>query len=578
MGETAGIATLPHVDPVEKPPEYEHPNATNALRVWIAERWDSLGAPAFGARVPGTVLVASLAAAIGILVSIYTISNGSNFWFLDAQSHLAIARRIFDSQAPGIQQLGTVWLPAPHVLYLPFVQSTWLWSTGWAGAIVGVGALAASTAAIYRIAVRIGLGRAGRLAALVFFVLNPSLLYVSTTALTEPVLIAGMLGCVAGLARWATRNRRSSGGEIAVFAGLPASVAVMSRYEGWALIMGGTLFIAVVAWRRWRDVGYAARMCFSFAAVPLAAVAWWVAYNFAIYRDPLEFMLGEYSAAGQQQSIVDSGMLPTEGNLGLTLWTYNWTVFQAAGLVLTLCALGGAVALIRTRGLDTSALLVWLMGIPYVFSIVSLYLGQTVVYNDRSLPQGWFNTRFGLPVLPFLVILAGVLVHQIWRTKWLHRQRGARIAVAGVLTIAVVGQGVWWWQAPSERVGVLAEASFYERDNAQARAAADYLAANYRDGKILMDESHAQNSFLPYIGISLDQYYNISTGELFDEVLLRPNQFAEWIFVDTKADPVTGVASDRGYQAMQEDPSLFANYTRVFSAGDQAVYRRIGAR
>ena len=38
----------------------------------------------------------------------------------DAIAHLHIARRVFDSHRPGLSQLGSVWLPLPHLLMIPF--------------------------------------------------------------------------------------------------------------------------------------------------------------------------------------------------------------------------------------------------------------------------------------------------------------------------------------------------------------------------------------------------------------------------------------------------------------------------
>ena len=61
--------------------------------------------------------------------------QGWTLWYGDADAHLNIARRIFDSRTPGYEQLGTVWLPLPHVLMLPFVQSDALWRSGVGGAI-----------------------------------------------------------------------------------------------------------------------------------------------------------------------------------------------------------------------------------------------------------------------------------------------------------------------------------------------------------------------------------------------------------------------------------------------------------
>src|SRR5690349_15855075 len=51
----------------------------------------------------------------------------------DAVAHINIARRVFDSRTPSPMQLGTVWLPLPHVLTIPFVISTRMWQSGIGG-------------------------------------------------------------------------------------------------------------------------------------------------------------------------------------------------------------------------------------------------------------------------------------------------------------------------------------------------------------------------------------------------------------------------------------------------------------
>jgi hypothetical protein len=62
-----------------------------------------------------------------VILLLAALSSASAFWFFrhgyslyygDAEAHLNIARRIVDSRMPGYFQIGTVWLPLPHVLML----------------------------------------------------------------------------------------------------------------------------------------------------------------------------------------------------------------------------------------------------------------------------------------------------------------------------------------------------------------------------------------------------------------------------------------------------------------------------
>src|SRR5678815_3549121 len=65
----------------------------------------------------------------------YFYSNGWILYYGDAEAHLDIARRMVDSRTPGYDQVGTVWLPLPHWLMLPFVRNDALWWSGVAGSI-----------------------------------------------------------------------------------------------------------------------------------------------------------------------------------------------------------------------------------------------------------------------------------------------------------------------------------------------------------------------------------------------------------------------------------------------------------
>ena len=73
-------------------------------------------------------------------------------------------------------------------------------------------------------------------------------------------------------------------------------------------------------------------MAGGYVMIPAAAVLWWISYNWAIYGNPLEFMFGQYSAYAQQKNITDGGLLPTKGNLGLTLTTFHWSLLETVGV------------------------------------------------------------------------------------------------------------------------------------------------------------------------------------------------------------------------------------------------------
>src|SRR5271155_3562701 len=139
-----------------------------------------------------TMLVAWTALAAGLAALAFCVRRGILLLYGDAVAHLHIARRVFDSLTPGYRQLGSVWLPLPHILLLPFVWNMGWWRSGLAGACLSIPSYVLGCAGIYRLA-RMWLPLSAALVVVAFYGLNPGLLYMATTAMTEPLFLAQMI-------------------------------------------------------------------------------------------------------------------------------------------------------------------------------------------------------------------------------------------------------------------------------------------------------------------------------------------------------------------------------------------------
>src|SRR6476660_499905 len=84
------------------------------------------------------LLVGVIAALIGVNAFLYFLSHDQTFVHIDAIAHVNKARGLFDNIQPGIRQLGTVWLPLPHILMAPLTVIDPLWRTGAAGSLVSM--------------------------------------------------------------------------------------------------------------------------------------------------------------------------------------------------------------------------------------------------------------------------------------------------------------------------------------------------------------------------------------------------------------------------------------------------------
>ncbi len=82
-----------------------------------------------------TALLAEVAVVVSVISFLFYFHNDCLLLYGDAVAHINIARRVFDSRTPGLLQLGTVWLPLPHLLMIPFLVSNWAWQTGFGGSV-----------------------------------------------------------------------------------------------------------------------------------------------------------------------------------------------------------------------------------------------------------------------------------------------------------------------------------------------------------------------------------------------------------------------------------------------------------
>src|SRR6266571_4970969 len=97
-----------------------------------------------------TALLAGFAAFVSVASFLFYFRRGELLLYGDAVAHINIARRVFDSRTPGLLQLGTVWLPLPHLLMIPFLIFDGMWRSGVGGSIPSMIAYVLGVIGIFR--------------------------------------------------------------------------------------------------------------------------------------------------------------------------------------------------------------------------------------------------------------------------------------------------------------------------------------------------------------------------------------------------------------------------------------------
>lgn len=504
-------------------------------------------------------------AAITLAAAVWSSSHGLLLVYADTRSHLTIARRLVDGPNRGLVQLGTVWLPLQHLLLAPLTAIDTLWTSGWAGALLGAACMAIEAAAIWHIAsVLNGGARLAGLLAAVVYVTNPTILYMHTTAFTEPVLYAAVLTATSGLVHWAKREKPLSGGELALYCGAPTALAVLARYDGWAFAAVGGLCVAGIAWRRWGSGRYALKLTACFGAPSAVAAAWWMWFNWVNFGDPLEFQRGRYSAQAQQDVLAKQGNLPDKGDLFHSIGTFARAAWGALGWITLVAAVAGVVVIAlrmrKDRGTPSAvprvlALVLALAATPAAFYVWSLFTGQVALRLGTSSAESTFNLRYGAAVIPGLAILAATALAAIDGSEAWRKAAAVALALCPFVALAVVPG----WQ----EVGVIREGLEQREAGSDQWAAANWLHDRIGSDTVLIDDSI--NPMLPVIGTGLDHV--IAPFSRTWKASLRRPTGVEFIYVDR------GNPDDEIRRTIARDPSFLDGFDLAAEFGSVAVYR-----
>ncbi len=521
-----------------------------ARRALRGEAGLAVRAEAGGARVGAsreeTLPVALGAVVLAFIAFLVCFSRGYILLYGDAVAHLGIARRLLDSRNPGLVQMGGVWLPLSHVIMLPFIWKMQWWQNGMAGAWPSMLCFLFAVVGFYRLARRM-LTQRWAFVGTAFFALNPNLLYLSTTAMTEPLFLAVILWltlltleCVDAMKRGAERRVR----RLLIGVGLLIAAAVYTRYDGWILGAAAWCLLAWQMGRRrelWREAGG------SFAVLTLIAVAApasWLWYNQHFYHDWLDFMRGPYSASAIERRTSPPGSKHYRGwhNPGWAVLFYTRTaqVDAAAwetGFVLMAGALAGVWTAVRRR-VELPALLLW---VPLPFYVYSVAYGSVPIFIPQLYPHSFYNARYGMELLPALALFGAVALERVYVWSEGRAAVAARLMFPIALSLVLVNTLVMMYQVPL----VLKEGLVNARTRvAFETALATQMKAIPAGVPILMSTSDHIGA-VQQAGIPLRQMLSEGDYDSWKATLAAPAERAAYV-IAMAGDPVSKAVAKNG--------------------------------
>lgn len=466
---------------------------------------------------------------VSILACYVSYTSGVLVAYNDAAAHLNTARRMIDNLTPGIVQIGSVWLPLLHLVELPFVANDFLWRTGLAGAIVSGISFVFAGLFLYKLLLFVTHKRFAAIVGVIIFATNINLLYLQTTAMFEPLLMATAFGAIYFLTKWA-----KDGLVLHLLLGaFCIMLATLTRYDGWAMFLASGAFVLFISLFRQRKGKEGALLLFLFLAG--FGIFLWLLYNQLIFSDPLYFQRSEFSAKAQQDILEARGQLPTKGDLPEAILTYTLAVIVNNGLLMTIMLVVGVFIYLASflRKIEAWKLAPLLLLIPYGFNILSLYTGQSVIWMPMLPPhfETYFNARYGLLMLPAIGFFVGFIA-------------AARYKIVGLIILIITAVQFYLFLNPhilpimGQRIGIITLQDTVSSVNNQTIQASAFLRERH-NGKLILISSASADAFIYRAGIPLRYYITEGTGRYWRESLEDPRRHAYFlVFFNDHSDRV----------------------------------------
>ena len=348
--------------------------------------------------------------AIGLIAALtlyFTVDRNSLLYYWDSVSHLVASRKLVDwSENPGLGQIGTVWMPLPHFLLLPFTLIDSLFTSGFAGTALSLPCLALTSVFLYKIVkgmkVRSGFvfpAYAAFLGAMLYAT-NPNILYLGITSMTEAPFMLFFVASAYYFQSWCQNGNRLRD---VLLCSVFLSFATLCRYEAWFLPIFLIIVVTVYSLRG-NKTQYQKALAVAAAILSLTSVTFWLAWNQFHYGDAFEFSNTEYYSASwyaENRPFRELLFLQPANVMsiyGVTALTMYGPILLGAGAV--------GYLLFRKSTVSGKKLILLFLALPPLFTIASLLIGiGEMAY--------WFNSRFMVLLSPLVVLMTCIFLAKI---------------------------------------------------------------------------------------------------------------------------------------------------------------------
>ena len=488
-------------------------------------------------------LLSAFGLLIGAGAALIYYQRGLTLSHYDAKAHLVVARRVLDSLTPEYSQIGAVWLPLPHLLNLLPVQIDWLYRTGLSGVAISVLSFALACYAIARIVLRVTESRAAATIGVAMFAINPDVLYLQSTPMTEPLLFGLVMMSIALVYDWVASESVAQGFSPAAEkraraqAGWCLVLACLTRYEAW-MVTAAVLVLATVAlWRRGLSPVASLKSTANLAIYPVLAI---VAFFFHSW-----FTTGAWFVTG-------GFYVPDNVATGSVYGSFMTVVYGMRTLIGTpfvLLALAGVLT-VAARGL---------LRAEHAASLVVLALVALMALPAYAFFNGHpFRMRYMVAPSVGAAVFAGIAIGML-KGLWRH---AAAVAIAVWLLVTVKPIDA---QAP-----MVQEAQWDVPFSLGRRNVTACLARDFQGERILASMGSLAHYMqeLSHAGIDIRDFVHEGTLPYWHEAVEAPQGRVGWILIEERAE-----GGDVLAERARASSAFTTGFARVCADGGVALYK-----
>ena len=450
-------------------------------------------------------------------------SNGFQIAHFDSKGHLLVARRLIDNLTPGFKQIGAFWLPLPHLLYLPLVQNDFLYFQGFAALPVSILCFIATVLILFKLIEKLFDSFVAFLGS-VLYLINPNVLYLQSTPLTENLSILFLVCCSYFFVLFATERKV----KYLWIASLLAGLGNLTRYENWGVFacMGLVLLILDLKERRGWKMFLMEEAIITIPSLLAIGLSFWINWYTTghVYID-VSYKHTDFQPAQGSFFMAIVVILYTIGNL----ISYDWIAF---------ILIGGAI-LFRKRFSDPAFLASLILLAP-----LFLFLWE---YRDNHPTR----IRYGLTFLPGCIAFLCYFPARSRLFAFLFAVFGIYVALFSPFSR----------EYPSQ----LLQESLRDADVLSLQHDLTNYLREHDDGQLILASMGDIAPVLYDLKLPVKRYVHEGAKPYWDDALKNPEKVVGWVFL---------FQDDQLWNQLHDNLQFHKHFALVGSGGFLELYRR----